>query len=149
MYAAVDNLGATYTAKRHEVRPHQGHRRDGRADNATGKVVWDHKFAQPAYGAATLTNDVAFTTTFDGTVWALSTKTGKVLWSAKLPAGTNTPVAVAGKTVITAGTFPQSKIQKAQIVAYRLPVVMSSTSTDHPLRKLVTFGCLAASWPSP
>ena len=62
-----------------------------------------------------------FTTTFDGTLWALSTKTGKVLWSAKLPAGTNTPVAIAGNTVITAGSFPQGKTQKATIVAYRLP----------------------------
>jgi glucose dehydrogenase len=83
--------------------------------------VWDHKLAKPAYGAVSLTNDVAFTTTFDGTLWALSTKDGKELWSAKLPAGTNTPVSVAGGTVISAGTFPQSKSQKATIVAYRLP----------------------------
>ena len=62
-----------------------------------------------------------FTTTFDGKVWAFSTKTGKTLWSAKLPAGTNTPVAIAGDTVITAGSFPQGKGQKAAIVAYRLP----------------------------
>ena len=89
-------------------------------DKATGKILWDHKFPTPAYGAATLTNDVVFTTTFDGTAWALSTKTGKVLWSAKLPAGTNTPVAIAGDTMITAGTFPQGKTQKATIVAYRL-----------------------------
>ena len=90
-------------------------------DQATGKIVWDHKFTKSPYGAATITNDVVFTTTFDGTVWALSTKTGKVLWSAKLPAGTNTPVAVAGNTIITAGSFPQGKNQKAAIVAYRLP----------------------------
>ena len=44
-----------------------------------------------------------------------------MLWSAQLPAGTNTPVAIAGNTVITAGSFPQGKFQKATIVAYRLP----------------------------
>ena len=36
-------------------------------------------------------------------------------------AGTNTPVAIAGDTVITAGSFPQSKAQKPTIVAYKLP----------------------------
>ena len=37
-------------------------------DKATGKIVWDHKFTPaPPYGAASLTNDVVFTTTFDGT----------------------------------------------------------------------------------
>jgi outer membrane protein assembly factor BamB len=89
-------------------------------NQATGKMVWDHKFPHSPYGAVSLTNDVAFTTTFDGTLWALNTKDGKVLWSAKLPAGTNTPVTVAGDTVITAGSFPQSKTEKATIVAYRL-----------------------------
>ncbi|MDX6629352.1 MAG: quinohemoprotein ethanol dehydrogenase, partial [Gaiellales bacterium] len=54
------------------------------------------------------------------TLWALSTKNGKTLWSAKLPAGTNTPVSIAGDTIISAGTFPQAKTQKAMIVAYRL-----------------------------
>ncbi len=89
-------------------------------DQATGKIAWDHKLNQSPYGAASLTNDVAFTTTYDGTLWALNTKTGKTLWSTKLPAATNTPVAIAGNTVITAGSFPQSKNQKATIVAYRL-----------------------------
>ena len=89
-------------------------------NQATGKIVWDTKLNQSPYGAMTITNDVVFTTTFDGTVSAYSTKTGKKLWSAKLPANTNTPVAVAGNTMITAGSFPLKKTQKPQIVAYRL-----------------------------
>jgi alcohol dehydrogenase (cytochrome c) len=125
VYAAVNNLASTYsdlTNKGIKL----GDFTKGTGDivalnQATGKIVWDHKLNQSPYGAASLTNDVLFTTTFDGTLWALSTKTGKVLWSAKLPAGTNTPVAIAGNTVITAGSFPQGKTQKATIVAYRLP----------------------------
>ena len=125
VYAAVNNLASTFTTNTQAglkfVTPFNKGTGDFVAlDQATGKIVWDHKFNQSPYGAASLTNDVAFTTTYDGTVWALSTKTGKVLWSAKLPAGTNTPVTIAGDTVITAGSFPQSKTQKALIVAYRL-----------------------------
>jgi mono/diheme cytochrome c family protein len=79
-------------------------------------------------GSKTLSNDVVFTTTFDGTVWALSAKTGDVLWSKKLPAGTNTPVSISGDTLITAGSFPQGKGQKAEIVAYSLSAPAVSTT---------------------
>ena len=40
-----------------------------------------------AYGASTLANDVVFTTTFNGTLYALDTTTGKELWKTKLSAG--------------------------------------------------------------
>ena len=90
-------------------------------DQNTGKVKWQHKFTSSPYGAATLSNNVVFTTTFDGTVWGLNADTGDVLWSSKLPAGTNTPVAVGSGYVITAGSFPLAKSQKAEIVAYKLP----------------------------
>jgi glucose dehydrogenase len=121
VYVAVVNLSATYTGP--TVTKFDLTKGTGEVvaiNQATGKIVWDRKLAQPAYGAISLTNDVAFTTTFDGTLWALSTKDGKTLWSSKLPAGTNTAVTVAGDSVISAGTFPQSKTQKATIVAYRL-----------------------------
>ena len=125
VYAAVNNLAATYTDF-----TNAGIKQDpftkGTGDmvalnQATGKIVWDTKLKSSPYGAASVTNDVVFTTTFNGKLMAFNTKNGNVLWSVQLPAGTNTPVAIAGDTVITAGTFPQSKAQKAQIVAYRLP----------------------------
>lgn len=125
VYAAVNNLASTYTnftnpgVKLGDFTKGTG---DMVAlDQATGKIVWDTKLTSSPYGAASLTNDVVFTTTFDGKLMAFNTKNGKVLWSAQLPAGTNAPVAIAGDTVITAGSFPQGKNQKAQIVAYRLP----------------------------
>jgi alcohol dehydrogenase (cytochrome c) len=124
VYVAVNNLGSKYTNDL-EAGIKLGDFTKGTGEivalnQATGKIVWDHKLTQSPYGAASLTNDVLFTTTFDGTVWAFNTKNGKVLWSGKLPAGTNTPVSIAGDTVITAGSFPQGKTQKATIVAYRL-----------------------------
>jgi outer membrane protein assembly factor BamB len=58
-------------------------------------------------------NDLVFTTTFEGVLWALNADSGEVVWQANLPTPTsNTPVAVAGDTLLT-GT-PQ------EIVAYRL-----------------------------
>ena len=116
VYAAVNNLASTYTNLTN-AGIKLGDFTKGTGDivalnQATGKIVWDHKLNQSPYGAASLTNDVLFTTTFDGKLWALSTKTGKALWSAQLPANTNTPVAIAGNTVITAGSFPFGKVRR-------------------------------------
>jgi outer membrane protein assembly factor BamB/plastocyanin len=89
-------------------------------DAASGKVKWDHKLPSSPYGAATIANEVVFTTTFDGTLYAFNANTGKELWQTKLSAGTNAPVAVAEDTVLTAGSFPSGAGQKALIIAYRL-----------------------------
>lgn len=89
-------------------------------DQETGKVNWTTHMPQAPYGAATIANDIVFTTTFEGTVWALDLNTGKILWRAKLPAGTNAPVAVSGDTLITAASYSQEAGQTPEIIAYRL-----------------------------
>jgi plastocyanin len=89
-------------------------------DEATGKVRWDNKLPSSAYGAATITNGVVFTTTYDGTLYAFNSDTGAQLWKTKLSAGTNAPVAVFGDTVVTAGSLPSGVGQKPLIIAYRL-----------------------------
>jgi outer membrane protein assembly factor BamB len=125
VYVTVNNLPSTYTnsletgIKLGDITKGTGV--EVAIDKATGKIVWFHRFSQSPYGASSVTNDVVFTTTFGGQVWALSTKTGKALWHAQLAAGTNAPVAIAGDTVITAGSFPLTRTQTAEIVAYRLP----------------------------
>jgi outer membrane protein assembly factor BamB len=125
VYAAVNNLGSTYTNNL-ESGIKTGNVFAGTGvlvalNQTTGKPVWVHSFAHSPYGGATVTNDVVFTTTFDGTLWALSTKTGQVLWSEQLPAGTNANVAVAGNFVITAASLPLTQTQTPEIVAYKLP----------------------------
>jgi outer membrane protein assembly factor BamB len=89
-------------------------------DQNTGKIVWDDKLPSSPYGAASITNNVVFTTTFKGYVYAFNTSTGATVWKQKLPAWTNTPVTIDGDYVITAGSYPESKSQKAEIVAYKL-----------------------------
>ncbi|HEY4277585.1 MAG TPA: PQQ-binding-like beta-propeller repeat protein [Conexibacter sp.] len=89
-------------------------------DVATGRIMWDHRFDQSVYGAATVSNDLVWTTTFDGRIFALDARTGDIVWQRRLPAGTNAPVIVNDDTVISAGSFPAGKGQAAQIIAYRL-----------------------------
>jgi outer membrane protein assembly factor BamB/cytochrome c5 len=87
---------------------------------AGGTNLWTHRFSSPAYGAATVSHDLVFTTTFDGTIWALDRENGSVVWKAKLPAGTNAPIAIAGDTLVTAASFPLGAQQQAQLIAYRI-----------------------------
>jgi mono/diheme cytochrome c family protein len=94
-----------------------------------GSVKWKRDLAQPAYGAATISNDLVFTTTFEGKVIALDRDTGSVVWEKQMPAGTNATVAIVGDTLVTAASFPQSKGQQPVIIAYRLGATGSATTT--------------------
>jgi outer membrane protein assembly factor BamB len=126
VYAAVNNLPSRYASDDGGLSavsfapPSSGTGELVAVDEATGKVRWDRKLPSSAYGAATITNGVVFTTTYDGTLYALNSDTGAELWKTKLSAGTNAPVAVFGDTVVTAGSLPSGAGQKPLIIAYRL-----------------------------
>jgi outer membrane protein assembly factor BamB len=90
-------------------------------DVATGRVLWTTTLPTMALGAATISNDLVFTTTFDGTVVALSKRDGSIVWQGDLPSRTNAPLTIAGDTLITAASYPEEAGQAAKIVAYRLP----------------------------
>ena len=94
-----------------------------------GSVKWKRDLAQPAYGAATISNDLVFTTTFEGKVIALDRDTGSVVWEKQLPAGTNATVAIVGDTLITAASFPQSKGQQPR--DHRLSARRDRQRDDH------------------
>ena len=125
MFAAVNNLAWTYKSQglagiSPTVPESKGTGEVVAVDVATGKVKWDRKLPSSAYGAATIANDVVFTTTFDGTLYGLDANNGTEVFKTKLSAGTNAPVGVYGDTVVTAASFPQGPGQKALIIAYRL-----------------------------
>ncbi len=65
---------------------------------ATGKVEWDTKVAQLPLGAATVSNDLVFTTLYDGVLIALDRSTGAIVYRRQLPTSTNSPIAIAGNT---------------------------------------------------
>ncbi len=89
-------------------------------DLETGKIAWENKYPSSAYGDATYSEGVVYTTLFNGELIAVEGKTGKELWKAQLPAGANSPVAVSGEYLITAAGYPEGKDQQAAVVAYKL-----------------------------
>jgi outer membrane protein assembly factor BamB len=85
-------------------------------DAATGRIRWTHKFGMVGFGGATVVNDLVFTATYDGTVYALARGSGRVLWSHRLPAGVIAWPAVAGDTIV----WPAGLGRRPALVALRL-----------------------------
>jgi outer membrane protein assembly factor BamB len=106
-----------------------------RLDLATGAVDWSIPLDSMPFGAATISNDLVFTTLYDGRVVAYSTTDGSQVWSATLPAGTNSPLAIAGDRLVTAAGLPQGPTQKASLVVFQLngePVTPPSPPPGSP-----------------
>jgi mono/diheme cytochrome c family protein len=103
-------------------------------DLETGKIVWDNKLPSPAYGDATYSNGVVYTSEFSGNVMAYDAKTGKQLWKAKLPAGANSPIAVSGEYLITAAGYPEGASSKPAVVAFKVG------ATGSPVQSVLAAG---------
>ncbi len=91
-----------------------------RLDLATGAIDWSVRLDTMPLGAATIANNLLFTTLFDGRLVAHSLEDGSEVWSERLPAGTNSPVAIAGDRLVTAAGFPQGAGQKPALVSFQL-----------------------------
>lgn len=92
-------------------------------DAATGSVKWRQKLPHADFGAATVANDVVFTSDFTGKIYAYSTSSGKLLWSTQAPAGINAfPAVTQNMLLVGAGTPGLGTIQKPAfaLVAYGL-----------------------------
>jgi alcohol dehydrogenase (cytochrome c) len=91
-------------------------------DAATGAILWKRTFPTIDAGAATVADDVVFTSTFDGTIYGLSTKTGATLWQTKAPAGINSfPALTRTMLIVGAGArMSATKAPQGEIVAYSL-----------------------------
>ena len=87
---------------------------------ATGKVEWDTKVSTLPLGATTVSNDLVFTTLYNGTLLALNRATGAIVYQHKLPTSTNSPIAIAGNTVLVPAGGPELKGGggSPQLVAY-------------------------------
>ena len=92
-------------------------------DLTTGKVEWDTKVASLPLGAATVSNNLVFTTLISGALIALNRTTGAIVYHHRLPAAANSPIAVAGNTVLVPVGRPGSAKAKGhpQLVAYTVP----------------------------
>jgi len=84
----------------------------------TGRIEWDDKLPSSPYGAAAVTGNVVFTTTYSGHLYAFNAATGAILLNTPLSAGSNAPVTIDGDYVITGAAVPESG--QALIIAYKL-----------------------------
>jgi len=88
---------------------------------ATGAVAWQHKLPSMDFGAATVANDVVFTSDYAGTLYAFDTRTGKTRWRQNTPAGINSFPAVDGDTLLVGSAAAGfTKNPKFQLIAYSL-----------------------------
>ena len=92
---------------------------------ATGKVEWDTKVASLPLGAATVSNDLVFTTLYNGELLALNRSTGAIEYRKALPASTNSPIAVTSNAILVPAGAPVTSAKGGagtpQLVAYTLP----------------------------
>ncbi|HTW18616.1 MAG TPA: PQQ-binding-like beta-propeller repeat protein [Mycobacteriales bacterium] len=124
-YVATLNIPLTYTSMAQAVPTKVAGATSGdlvAINLASGKVEWTTKVKQVPVGAATVSNNLMFTTLYDGKLLALSRRTGKVVYARHLPTSTNAPLAVAGNTVIVASGHPTAATAEGppQIDAYTL-----------------------------
>jgi alcohol dehydrogenase (cytochrome c) len=127
-FAAVNNLavpisvkGVTESSKAFEASIAKATGEMIAVNQDTGKVEWDEKLPSSPYGAAAVTNNVVFTTTYSGDMYAFNAATGAILLKTPLSARTNAPVTIAGDYVIVGAGVPSlSTGQQSLIIAYRL-----------------------------
>ena len=127
-FAAVNNLavplsvkGLTESSKAFEAAISKATGEMIAVNQDTGKIEWDDKLPSSPYAAAAVTNNVVFTTTYSGDLYAFNAATGAILLKTPLSAGTNAPVAIAGDYVIVGAGVPSlSKSRQSLIIAYKL-----------------------------
>jgi outer membrane protein assembly factor BamB len=88
----------------------------------TGKVEWDKHLPQLPLGAVTVSHDLVFTTLYNGVLLALNRHSGEIVFRRQLPTSTNSPIAIAGNTVIipAGGPITSTGGGEPQVVAYTL-----------------------------
>ena len=125
VYVATIDLPLTYTTFHLPVATKAAGSATGELEAirvATGKVEWDTKVPQLPLGAVTVSNDLVFTTLYDGVLVAVNRTTGAIVYRRRLPTSANSPIAIAGNTVIVAAGGPRTRSGGGdpQVVAYRV-----------------------------
>jgi alcohol dehydrogenase (cytochrome c) len=126
LYVATVDLPLTYTSLSQPVPTKAAGAPAGEVEAlslATGKVEWDRKVPQLPLGAVTVSNDLVLTTLYDGALIALNRTTGAIVYRRQLPTSANSPIAIAGNTVIVpaGGPITSAGGGDPQVVAYTVP----------------------------
>jgi outer membrane protein assembly factor BamB len=86
----------------------------------TGKIEWTDQLPSTPYGAAAVTNNVVFTTTYSGYLYAFNATTGAILLKTPLSSGSNAPVAIDGDYILVGAGVQAPANGKQLIIAYQL-----------------------------
>jgi outer membrane protein assembly factor BamB len=86
----------------------------------TGKIEWADQLPSSPYGAAAVTNNVVFTTTYSGDLYAFNATTGAILLKKPLSALTNAAVTIDGDYVIVGAGLAITSAQRPLIIACKL-----------------------------
>jgi outer membrane protein assembly factor BamB len=134
VYAAVDDLPARYTSTAFQASsfdPSTGTGEFVAIDATTGKIAWSKTFPSMALGGATVVNDVVFTATYDGHIYAYNATTGQQLWTYDSPVGINAWPAVAGDTLVWPAGVASGN-QKPQLLAFRIGATGQIAASTSP-----------------
>jgi outer membrane protein assembly factor BamB len=82
-----------------------------------GRILWDVPLNAGGFGGTTVVNDLVFTATYDGMLYAFKRDTGEQVWSYKAPAGVNAFPAFAGDMMVLPVAGPGGP---ASIIGFKL-----------------------------
>jgi alcohol dehydrogenase (cytochrome c) len=140
VFAAVNNLGVAMSvngvtnAKAYAASIGKATGEMVAVNQDTGKVEWDDKLPSSPYGAATITNNIVFTTTYSGYLYAFNAATGAILLKTPLSTGSNAPVAIDGGYVIAGAGVQIPKTRRNLIIAYKPGATGKLPTTAGPSR---------------
>jgi glucose dehydrogenase len=103
LYAPVLNLPGSYTPTNFDGSSFNIGAGKGElvaVDARDGNILWSQSFESLPVGAATVVNDLVFTSTFDGKIYAFDRQTGAKVWEYQASGGINGWPAVTGSMII-------------------------------------------------
>jgi alcohol dehydrogenase (cytochrome c) len=119
----VDLCGWGSSVARQEltsVEPSRGKGRLVALDATTGRTLWERRLSSPDFGCATVANDVAFTSTYNGAVYAFAARDGATLWRASMQARVNACPAVVGDLLLVGAGIQRPNGAAPELVAFGL-----------------------------
>jgi outer membrane protein assembly factor BamB len=80
----------------------------------------ERRLPSPNFGCATVADDVVFTSTYDGVVYAFATSDGSMLWHTRMRAGVNACLAIAGDSLLVGAGIRRPNGDAPELVAFGL-----------------------------
>jgi outer membrane protein assembly factor BamB len=84
----------------------------------TGKILWERNFDSEIFSGVTVVNDLVFTATYNGMIYAMNKDTGSIVWTYHAPGLVNSWPAVAGNYLV----WPVGSGTAPSVVAFDLGV---------------------------